>query len=344
MKNPIQTDDLVFVEVPGKSEKPRALLVRADRVQGDVLRGVVEEHRHLTASHIEVPLSAVMMNVGPDPFPGKVYGYDLSYLFRRYRAVPALGDVAFFCKVTKDEVTQLREAAASLYRRLTKAKLDFVFDDPVSYEVVSKQYAGKWAGMYSRAKKEGDSHRIQVTLDKSRLETSSIGNYEYVLAHEIGHHVHYQYVKGTSPADAAWIRAYQETVRPLMVDSKLVKTFLEHLLHERSVRSLIAETEADLQPQLKRVLKEVRSSAGLGPRELDRLLEVHKDDDLQKAWPQSGLMLSEKHPSVTEYALKNYHELFAESFAFYLLGRELPKKLTKLMEHSLSLARSQRTA
>ena len=339
MKNQIQADDLVFVNMPGKTEKN--LLVRASSVSGDLLIGAIEEHRHITARTIEVPLSSVILNVGPDPVPGRVYGYDLSYLFRRYRPIQAIGDVAFFCKVTKDEVAQLRIAATSLQKRLARAKLDFLLEDPVVYEVVSKEYAGKWAGMYTRAKKEDTPHKIQVTLDKGRLETASIANYEYVLAHELGHHVHFHYVKGTAGADAAWIRAYQDTVRPLEVDSKLVKLFLEQLLHERSVRSLIAETEEDLQPQLKRVLKEVRSSSGLSPRELDKLLEVHKDDDLEKAWPKSGLMLSEKHPSVTEYALKNYNELFAESFAFHLLGKELPKRLTKLMDSSLSLTRGQ---
>ncbi len=339
MKNQINPEDLVFVNLPGKSE--RNLLIRAASIQGDLLIGSVEEHRHITARTIEVPLSSVILNVGSDPVPGRVYGYDLSYLFRRFRSIPALGEVAFFCKVTKEEVAQLKSAATELHKKLERAKLDFILDDPVVYEVVSKEYAGKWAGMYSRSKKEDMPHKIQVTLDKSRLETSSISNYEYVLAHEMGHHLHFHYVKAHSPADAAWIRAYQETVRPLEVDTKVVRLFLDQLLHERSVRALLAETEEDLQPQLKRVLREVKSSSGLGPRELDRLLEVHKDDDLAKCWPKSGLMLSEKHPSVTEYALKNYNELFAESFAFHILGRALPKKLTKLIESSLSLARGQ---
>ena len=105
------------------------------------------------------------------------------------------------------------------------------------------------------------------------------------------------------------------------------------------MRGASGELPEEWTPHFKRILKEVRASAGLSPRELDKLLEAHKDDDVKAAWPTSGLMLSEKHPSVTEYALKNYHELFAESFAFSVLGRELPKRITKLMEASFAQLR-----
>ena len=333
MKNQIQPNDLIFAKSPTKSEKP--LLLRVITLGNEVVQAALEEHRHETVRTMEIPRASILMNVGPDPYPGKVYGYDLSYLYRRHVEVDPLGEVAVFCRTSKETVSHLREAAANLERRFKKLGLLQLLQDKVQFEIVSKEYAGKWAGMYTRARKEGQSHKIQVTLDKSRLETSSINTYEYVLAHEFGHHLHYQYVKAHTPLDAAWIRAYQATVKPLAVPQDTVQSLLDALISERSVKGASGEIPEDWQPHFRRILREVRSSAGLGPRELDKLLEAQKDDDVKAAWPTSGLMLSEKHPSVTEYALKNYNELFAESFAFHVLGRELPKRIVKLMEASI---------
>jgi len=342
-------NDLVFVQPEQSQEAPasnRVLMVRLTRVAGNELTGVVEKTRHLSQSTITFNASAVVLNVGPDPFPGSILGHDLRYLYRRTREVDYLGPVHFFTASTQEQRTSLKTAAKEFARLLKKRGLSFLLEQGTSIEVVSKEYAGKYAGMY-RHSKDTDKrpHTIQLTLDKSRIESSSIANYTYVLAHEFGHALHFQFVKGFPKADAAWIRAYSDTVRPVQVDKVKVKSFLDLLLSAGSVSAARSDLPEEDGPLFRRVLKEVSSSAHLSTREIDKLLEADDAEEglnkqaIVKAWPQSGVMHHELHPSVTEYALKHYQELFAESFAFWLQDRELPKRLSKLMERSVEQAR-----
>jgi len=327
--------DLVFVKREEEGRPPKPVLIRVSKVVGRNLIGVMEVERHRNASTVEVPASSVMMNLGSDPLPGHVYGYDLSYIYRRSVEVPYIGDVGLFCKVKKEEYESFCNGVVELRKKLKSVGLAKLLDEQIDYEVVSKSYAGKWAGMYSCAKAEGSVPKIQITLDTGRLQESSLALYSYVLAHEIGHHVHFKYVKPHSGIDARWVSAYQRTVRPAVVPETEVSELLKKLLQHRSVSGLKSDLEEERLPRLQKVLKEVRSSSGLSTREIDLLLSSDEDEQVRSAWLGSGVSLSTKHPSVSEYALKNYKELFAESFAFYVLGHTLPKSVSKLIDASL---------
>lgn len=339
----IQPNDLIFVTpTESESKSPKLVLVRVTKINADTIIGVMEATRHQSASTIEVPKASVALNVGETPPPGKVYGYDLHHIFTRRRTIDPLGEVAFFTRATKEQVSSLRTAAANVEKRLRKAKLDFILEAPIDYHIVSKERAGKYAGMYHHSKDlSKHNHKIEVTLDDSRRESASINTYEYVLAHEIGHALHFGYLKNSDAADAAWVRAYTRTVRPIAVPTDLVEFMLETLIKSGSVDGARGEIPEDGLPAWKRVLNEVRTSSGLTPKEIDLLLKDNRTKTVKEAWPRTGLMRNELHPSVTQYALKNYRELFAETFAFRILGKDLPEDLEALITKSVSYVISQ---
>ena len=43
---------------------------------------------------------------------------------------------------------------------------------------------------------------------------------------------------------------------------------------------------------------------------------------------------------VTDYATKSYKELLAESFAYYCVGKKLPKDIVKLVERTISYTKA----
>lgn len=341
----MQPNDLVLVKPPAREDggKVKPVLIRVSKiVSGSPQRafGYVEKLLPRQQSTVEFPVTDVVMNLGSDPFPGTVHGYNLHYRYRRTVEIEHLGEVYLFCKVAKEEIKELRSAAEAVFKKLHAKKLNFLLNGDTDFEIVSKEYAGKWAGMYSHSKDpEKHPHRIQVTLDKKRLEESSITTYAYVLAHELGHALHFQYVKRNPKADAAWVRAYTETVTPVQVEKTTIKAFLNTLLSTGSVGGARGEIGEDELPMFRRVLREVQASAGLSARELDLLLSAERQDAVEAAWPKSGLMHPEMHPSITQYALKNYKELFAETFAFWLLGKKIPANLLELMEKSATMSR-----
>jgi len=62
---------------------------------------------------------------------------------------------------------------------------------------------------------------------------------------------------------------------------------------------------------------------------------------VKASWKATSIVTSKLSPILTEYALKNYKELLAETFAFYVLKKKFPKELHDLMEKSISFVRKQ---
>ena len=104
-------------------------------------------------------------------------------------------------------------------------------------------------------------------------------------------------------------------------------------------KSTLAEEEA---LAYKWILRTIQSVHGLSVKELDFLFEAGMLDDIKKLWPVRTIPRKELEPIVSEYATKNYKELFAETFAFYFTKKKLPEPLKRLLEKSMSYAKSNR--
>jgi hypothetical protein len=54
---------------------------------------------------------------------------------------------------------------------------------------------------------------------------------------------------------------------------------------------------------------------------------------LTKFWPSYSDIV-QPHADITEYAMTNHEEFFAESVAHYMTGKKLPKDVKKLVKHT----------
>jgi hypothetical protein len=150
--------------------------------------------------------------------------------------------------------------------------------------------------------------------------------------------LHFQHVKSLDGADARWLEMYTNTVTPVKIPQSEVIAMRDSLIESGATLSAFKSTlEEDQLEIFKVIVSEIRRTSRLSPRELDTLTQSDDGaEHIKRVWPSSSVYLSKLSPFITQYSLKSYHELFAETFAFYVLGKKLPTQLQKLMEKTLS--------
>lgn len=320
-------------------------LMRVTAVKGDSIHGRLEKDPHIKPTPIELKEDQVVLNLGKRPVSGRVYGHDLSFLYRRTKEVGPYGSVHLFTDVTEETWDKFLEGAREVYKKLKSNRLDFLLSEDLVWQVVSRETSGKWAGWFQSAKlnKEGELKsppRISITLDENTLMESSLASYAYVIAHELGHHLHFSYLKSHPKNDRQWMSVFTETVTPKPVHAEKVVELLEGFVSSRSSpSSFMGSLEDEDREAFRHILKEINRTSHLSPRELEALCQNEDTEAIiKRVWPRRTV-LAKLSPMISEYSLKNYHELFAETFAFWLLGRKIPERLKELMEQSVSLCR-----
>lgn len=328
-----------------ENEKSRFHLVRVTSVKGDTIHGRLEKDPHIKPIPAEVPRSAVVLNLGPKPVAGKVYGLDLSFIFRKTIDMGPYGDMHLFTNVPAETLGVFKVEANIVFKLLKKNRLEFLLNDDLVWQIVSRETSGKYSGWFQPTKLNDAGEvksppRISITLEEDSLSKASIAKYTYVIAHELGHYLHFNWLKNSRKNDRSWMALFSDTVRPRTVSSESLKSLLEGFISTQSTTGgFLSTLEEDDQVVFKHALKEVQRTSHLSFRELNALVEDSETTEVvRSAWPKKAV-LTNLSPMITEYALKNYHELFAETFAFWLLGRKLPKPLTDLMEQSVSFCR-----
>lgn len=344
MKVRFAPDDYVIIGQQKSETKRVMLLAKVTTTHGDseTFRAAVEDLPHLRDTVAKFKAKDVIVNFGRKPEAGKVYGFDLAKIYLGKRPHDDFNEFHFFTRVGKDIGDKLYKSADRVAKKLSKNGLSFLFGAPCVYEVVPK--STKYSGMYIPARaKQNLPARIQISVGQETLDTASLASYEYVLAHEIGHLVHLMFLRKQIGLNAKWINKYSTTIKPKIVTPAQHKALLHELpSHEEDgIKGLLASLEDDDDKvNLKLILKWMRETKGIDLREVDTLIrDGHSSKDvLQEIWPTIPVQSKKLSPLVTEYACKNYKELFAESFAFFLLGHQLPKSIESLMERSLQAA------
>ena len=184
--------------------------------------------------------------------------------------------------------------------------------------------SGKMAGMYKyRPREEQDVMIIRVQED--------LAEFQYVLAHEYGHGVWFRMMQRATRLK--WIKLFHAYITMLEADESDLDHLLDEVQSQQSVSSAQKSLEEHDQILLKECLRNVHRIHGLSKMHLEMMLEA--GDSIEEYWPQS-IELSEKEIALTDYARKAPEELFAESFAFWFIGRKLPKRIQALMDTTLS--------
>lgn len=341
-----QPRDYVFVrskKSDGTDAKAQLMRVEGLSSDGSEVRGRLEKDPHIKSIEVIVPIHDVLLNVGRKPHPGKVHGYDLKKLYRRTEQQDDFGDVHFFTNVSEDHKEKLWSGLERSAKRLRSNGLDFLLTAPWVLEILPKQ--GKYAGMFIGSKNpEERPSRIHISAEQSTLEGASIGNYTYVMLHEIGHLYHLQFLRKAFPElNAKWIELFTETIGPKKVDGDTASDIGKRLLASGGFKNFLPDASEDDIEALKLIRRWLSDVKRVSASDVSELLAVGTPEAKQafkSVWPRVDIHSKSLKPLVTEYACKNYRELFAEAFAFYLLGKELPKRVQALMEESIGKARS----
>ncbi len=301
---------------------------------GDV-EAVLEKLSHIGTARttLTVVKKALVLNLGANPQHGKVYGLDVTNLYRAKKEHDDFGMIHFFYRPEKQVVKDLWSAMTKVHGILKKRGLEFLLDGIV-WEVMP-HFKEKYAGMFIKAKSDTMPCRIQV-----RPEIMPASEFVYVLLHELGHHLHLSYLS-SKKLNALWLRLFNTSIRVASVKKETSAHLLESLLEQEDVpsdfKSTLGEEDA---LAYKWIIRTIQSVNALSIKDLDILFEADMKEDIRKVWPVRNIPRKELAPIISEYATKNVKETFAESFSFMLTGKKLPEPIIKLLEKSISQAKA----
>jgi hypothetical protein len=302
------------------------------------VEAVLEKDCHVQGLRhtMTVALSDVVLNLGSDPHPGKVYGYDVGTLHRKRLTHDKFGDVHFFYRPDKQVLADLKESMDKVAERLKRQDLLFLLDNMI-FEVLP--YNGeKFAGRFLKSKNEKLPKRIQI-----RPEIMPASEYQYVWYHELGHNLHLDYCKPAKKLNASWLKLFNTSIRVDTIKKDKSQQLLDALIGgEEPPSDFKRGLDEEDALAFKWLIRTIQQVNGLSIQDLDILFEADMKDEVAKVWPVRNISHKELAPIVSDYATVNFKELFAECFAFYMVKKKLPEPIVKLMERSISYAKANR--
>lgn len=334
--------DYVVIRVSEVDKPLRTAALKVLSAEKDECVGRVEKDAHIRPLQVTFSPEHVVVNLGPKPYPGVVYGTDMTRRYLKTLDHDDFGPVHFFNRVNKETLAAFWSAMSAVYKEMKKIGLASIVHQDICYEVFPQVSLGKYSGMFKLSKDSSKNpHRICMSVSDTTMEHVSIPTWFYVLAHELGHAAHLLWLIKSPQAEAAWIAAYTDTVlcetTPAKDLARILKDFLKSGLPAGDYSSGLEEDDL---VSFKRALAWLKKTRGISVKEVNLLVQTGKAESLNDLWP-TQVSASRLEPSVTLYACKNYKELFAEAFAFYLCGKKLPASIQSLMEKSLRLIRIQ---
>jgi hypothetical protein len=335
----LSAGDFAIAKMDAEDGKGRPYLFRADSISGSDIHGTLVKDMHLSSKRTQIELKTrdLITVLGNDPFPGKSFGCDTSMIFRGRRTHDIWGPIFWFYKPEKEVGQGLMKAFDKAARTINKVGLDFAIDPLTCVWEIVVFNGEKYAGMYKRSSKPDKSpHRFHI-----RPESMPASEWPYVIFHEFGHHLHMEYATGKK-LNAAWVRLYNKTIKVTSIRKDKSEELLEALLANAENRpsDFKSNLSEDDEVAYKLILRQINRDYSLSPKELDLLFEAEYHDDIRAVWPTKGVSKKDLAPLVTEYATKHVKELIAESIAYRLSGKKLPKEVEALVDKTFSYAKS----
>lgn len=328
--------DYILAESPDFKEP---VLIKASGSRSGLVSGVLVKYQNIPSLRtvLDVQDKNVILNLGPEPRRGKVYGHDLSNLYRSSADHPNFGKLCFMYRPEADVKTSILRGFNIAYKRLTKFGLERLAEDPIVWEINAP---GKelYAGMYHPAKggKVEVPPRIWI-----RPEVLTADQFPYVVLHELGHHMHTEYMK-SHKFEASWIKLFNTSVKVVPISKADSEQMLEALLAgEEKPTSFKKGLEEEQQLAFSWIIRHIARTHSITIRELDHLFEGEEREEIRTLWPARSIPTKELEPIISLYATKSYRETLAEAFAFHLTGIALPKHIVKIMERTISYAKTQ---
>ena len=261
--------------------------------------------------------SDILATLGKFPKPGTIYGVKVEPLLRVIKS-SAYGEIRIYQKADQDRIDQV----VSLLKETRKIIKEHKHTVPYNVEI--RNPTGKMAGYYKYMPKE--------EFDIMCIKPDTVfSDFQYIVLHEHGHAVWNR--RMNELLKSKWIKLYHYYVSLLNADDAVLRQILEDIHQTGNIAAYMKEAEDDVKATVKAVLRHINQVHSLGKHHLD--LQLRLSQPLDEYWP-TAVDFSFKTVAVTDYGRKSPEELFAESYAFNMLGRTLPKKVANLMDSTLS--------
>lgn len=323
------------------SENKRPVLFKVESVVKGIVSGTIQKDPHLKEKRFtfEAPLKDIILSLGENPHPGKVYGFDCTSLYRGRKTHPEFGSLYWFYKPDDEVATKLMAAFDKAYKILKANRLEFIIQPNTCIWEIMPPNGERYAGMYKRSKNpEKNPNRLQI-----RPEIMPATEWVYVILHELaGHHLHFEFLT-SKKLNAQWVKLFNTTIAISQVKKEKSIELLEGLLSQEDPPSAYKANLSEEDTEIyKMILRAISNQHSVSVKELDILFEADFRDEIKNVWPTRGVLRKDLDPLVSDYACKNFRELIAEAVAFKLTGKKLPKAVEALIEKSFSYARSNR--
>jgi hypothetical protein len=191
-------------------------------------------------------------------------------------------------------------------------------------ELEIRQPSGKYAGYYKfRPKAETD---ILCIKPEENLE-----GLLYIISHEAGHGMWSRML--TAKTRIKWIQLYHEYITMQEVLQEELQVILEGIVEATSIRDYLKDADEVSVNVVKDAMRHIQRVHGLSKHHLE--LALNNNEPIEAYWP-TALELSSKETAITDYSMKSPEELFSESFAHFVCGRKIPRKIQSLLDTTLS--------
>jgi hypothetical protein len=195
---------------------------------------------------------------------------------------------------------------------------------PIMTEIHARK--GSHLGAYKYSSK-GETDKLIARVDES------ISEMPYIFGHEYGHGIWFRHF--TPRKRLAWIKLYHESVALSDLSKRDLEMMLDDLKSAGDSASYMKACEGDMLVAVKAIFRHIKQVHSIDRHHFDLILMLDEEgtraDDY---WPKH-LEISEKNVLLTDYAKKNPEELFAETFAMWICGKKLPKRLAALLDKHL---------
>ena len=340
----VQKGDIVVAStVEGNTNRKNTFLGKVLSVNGASGKLDVAQCRHYHIQKLRViheglqESKHVHLNLGPDPILGSVYGHDISSVRRFKLEHDHLGDVHFFYRPEKQVKESLIKAGNIAAKRLAKAGIEKILEDELVWEV--KPFTNeKYAGMYHWTSKDDFPNRIEIFPEKMTAQ-----DFPYVFLHELGHHVHMNYARKNEQLESKWLSIFNTTIEVVNVPREECVSLLKELItgDTKPSRFKTSLEDDEKKDHYTLILRWIAREHSISVRDLDTLFRTEKFDEIEYVWPKKTVLAKRSlKPEVSEYGTKNVKELVAESIAFHLCGKKLPRKIEKLLEQTFNEVRN----
>lgn len=268
-----------------------------------------------------VDLVDVDANIGATPKVGSVYGKKVEPLLHSVQS-NYWGSIEFYTKLPKLERTALKRALTIIEERIVQLGMDKIVFPLDRLRI--KQNRGKYAGYYRIVKGETIIDFHPKTYGSAK-EVAELGY------HELGHAY---WVNGLNDSQRAeWALLYSKYVDRKVVDLETITSMVDRLLDAETMEEAVAGCSEEELEAFDIVVGEICSSNNLSQEDF-HLIHANSRESMREMIPDFSAkqLASAKDFPISDYAGKNTHEFFAESFRAYCSNLKLPKPIAHLMK------------